>query len=166
MIATLLHTVSAVLLVIAVGITTKSSNAFRILTYLRVFSSTVVLGLLVVAGLAYLKIDSWVHGIRSRSRSRSRGRGGDADAESPPVRRRTDAGTQPGARRWLEIRAWAPWLELPTFAATAALAFLSVAIFVKPSQIRKDEQSLPYWVTPLAGWLALPLGALWWAGLR
>ncbi len=150
MAGTLLHTVSAALLVLAVGIPSKPSNAFRILTYLRVFSIIVVLGLLTVAGLAYLKIDSWIHGSRSPS--------GNADA---------DAGEPRGGRRWLEKRMWAPWLDpLPTFAATAALAFMSVASFVKPSQIREDEQPVPTWANPLIGWLALLLGVLWWAGLR
>ncbi|KAK0701228.1 amino acid/polyamine transporter I, partial [Lasiosphaeris hirsuta] len=130
MAATLLHIIFAALLVIVVGIPTKPSNAYRILTYLRIFSIIVVLGFLTVAGLAYLKIDSWKNGARQ----------------------------QPG---------WSPWLDpLPTFLAAAALAFLSIAVFAKPSQIRENEQAVPYWVNPLVGWLVLLLGILWWAGLR
>ncbi len=154
MAGTLLHTASAVVLILAVGIPTKPSNAFRILTYLRVFSIIVVLGLLTVAGLAYLKIDSWIHGSRSPGKSP----GGNPGANVGEPRR---------GRRWLEKRVWAPWFDpLPTFVATAALAFMAVAIFVKPSQIREDERAVPAWVNPLTGWLALLLGVLWWAGLR
>jgi hypothetical protein len=50
--------------------------------------------------------------------------------------------------------------------ATVALAFLSLATFARPSQIREDEKAVPYWVNPPAGWLILLLGVLWWAGLR
>ncbi|KAK0752742.1 hypothetical protein B0T18DRAFT_384927 [Schizothecium vesticola] len=56
--ATILYTISAALFIIVVGASTKASTAFRILTYLRVFSMVVILGLFTVAGLAYLKIDS------------------------------------------------------------------------------------------------------------
>jgi hypothetical protein len=87
----LLHVIFAALLVIAVGIPVKPSNAYRTLTYLRIFSIIVVLGLLTVAGLAYLKIDSWIHGSRSRTED---------DAQLPDEQRR--------GRRWLEKRQWTP----------------------------------------------------------
>jgi len=155
MAATLLHLIFATILVVVVGIPTKPSNAYRILTYLRVFI-IVVLGLLTVAGLAYLKIDSWLHGSRSGTERDD----AENDAQQQPDEQR-------GGRRWLEKRQWTPWLDpLPTFVATVALGFLSVAVFAKPSQIRDDERALPYWINPLAGWLILLLGVLWWAGLR
>lgn len=151
--ATILHIAVAIILVVVVGATNKPSNAYRILTYLRVFTIIVVLGLLTVAGLAYLRIDSWLHGVSGSS----------DDSE--------DAETTHGGRRWLEKRQWPrtrwPWLDaLPAFIATAILAFMSVAVFVKPSQIRPDERSIPPWVFPLTGWLSLGLGILWWAALR
>lgn len=143
MIATLLHTVIGIVLVIAVGSPTKPSTAYRILTYLRVFTIIVVLGLLTVAGLVFLRIDSWRHGVHA------------------------------GGRRWLEIRQWPekpwPWADwvnsLPAFVAALVLAFMSLAVFAKPSQIRPAELSIPYWVYPLAGWLSLGAGILWWAVL-
>jgi amino acid transporter len=152
MFATLLHGITGTLLILAVGIPAKPSSAYRILTYLRVFSIVIVLGLLTVAGLAYLRIDSWWHGVRP-------------DPQNQNLHLQQPAHTR--GRRWLEIRDWVPPLDwVPSFVATAALAFLSVAVFVKPSQIREDEKSTPYWVKPLAGWLVLLLGVLWWAGLR
>ncbi|KLU89727.1 hypothetical protein MAPG_08696 [Magnaporthiopsis poae ATCC 64411] len=153
MFGTLLNTASAALLIISVGIPTKPSDAYRILTYLRLFSIVVVLGLLTVAGLAYLRLDSWWHGV-------------DADAEGRGQQRQPASAQRPG-RRWLEIREWAPPLDwVPSFVATAVLAFLLVASFAKPSQIRNGGEALPYWVNPLIGLLVLVLGVLWWAGLR
>jgi amino acid transporter len=152
MAATLLHIIFAILLVVLVGATTKPTNAYRILTYLRVFTIIVVLGLLTVAGLAYLRIDSWWHGISSN------------------IEENKD-GNKRGGRRWLEKRQWPqnpwPWLgALPPFMAAAILAFMSMAVFVKPSQIRPDERNIPSWAYPLTGWLCLGLGILWWAVLR
>ena len=150
--ATILHTISAGLLIILVGASTKPSTAFRILTYLRVFSMIVILGLFTVAGLAYLKIDSWWHGVRADPENRGQ--------------QQQPAGARPGGRRWLEIRGWVPPLDwVPTFVSTAVLAFLSFATFIRPSQIRGDD-AIPYWVSPLIGWLAPLFGVLWWAGLR
>jgi len=158
MAATLLHLIFAVLLVILAGVPpTKPSHAYRVLTFLRIFSIIVVLGLLTVAGLAYLKIDSWRHGIWGGSRPVDATGGARPLAEQP----------ERGGREWLRIRRWVPWLDwFPTFMASAVLLFLSVAIFAPPSQIREDERAVPYWVNPLVGWLVLLVGVLWWAVLR
>jgi amino acid transporter len=156
MAATLLHLIFAVALVILVGAPIKPSHAYRVLTYLRIFSIIVVLGLLTVAGLAYLKIDSWIHGRHAGTGERDETGGGSEVLLAP--------GRRPG---WLGIRNWYPWLDpFPTFLATIVLAFLSVAVFAEPSQIRTEERDVPYWVSPLAGWLVLLVGVLWWAGLR
>jgi amino acid transporter len=170
--ATFLHTIVAIILVILAGTTTKPSIAYRILTYLRVFTAVVVLGLLTVAGLAYLRIDSWWHGVantnnNNNSRHNNNNNhnnnieGGPDDVNRP----------LPGGRRWLAKRQWPttsrPWLDpIPSFVAAAVLAFMSLASFVPPSKIRPDDRSIPSWIYPLTGWLSLGLGILWWAGLR
>jgi len=164
MAATLLHLIFAVLLVIVAGIPTKPSRAYRILTFLRIYSIIVVLGLFTVAGLAYLKIDSWVHGIRAPVRG---GTGPGDETDDSALSQEEEPGGQSRGRQWLRIRRWKPWLDpFPTFMATGMLLFLSVAIFAQPSQIREEERAVPYWVGPLVGLLSLMIGVLWWAGLR
>jgi len=165
MAATVLHLLFAVLLVVIFGAAMRPSMAYRFLTYLRVFSIIVVLGLLTVAGLAYLKIDSWLNGVVDVVRRR---RGDNEAEEAAPAatpERPVDDGQR--GRRWLERRQWRPWLDpLPTFVACAALALLFVTAFVPPGRIRLEERDVPPWAYPVTGLLVVFLGVFWWAGLR
>ncbi|KAK3337618.1 amino acid permease-domain-containing protein [Cercophora scortea] len=64
--ATGLYWALAVVMVLLVGIPIKPPTSYRILTFLRIFSTVVVMWFLTAAGLAYLKVDSWCRGPRGR----------------------------------------------------------------------------------------------------
>ena len=138
---TILHWLSTVLLIVVGIVVGKASDGYTLLTFLRVFPLAVLLGAFTLSGLAHLKIAPllwlWQH-------------------KRPPI------AVPPGAKAW----AWRPPLDpLPTLAGAAALTFLSVAIFARPSQLRVDDP-LPYWAYPLLGWSPVLLGVLWWLCLR
>ncbi|KAK3368785.1 amino acid permease-domain-containing protein [Podospora didyma] len=65
--ATALHWFFEVVLVLAVGLATEPSKAYRLLTYLYTFIIVGVMGLFTVGGLLYLKIDSLIGGRRTRN---------------------------------------------------------------------------------------------------
>jgi len=141
MAATALHWGFEVLLVLIVGLRMEPNEAYNFLTYIYTFVIVGILGFLTVAGLLYLKVDSWL-----------------SPAPQYPGERRR-------GRRWDEKREWWPWLDpLPCVVAVLALGFLLFGAFAKPS--RTEDDGLSWWVKPVVG-LCIPfLGVGWWLGLE
>ncbi|KAK3358028.1 amino acid permease-domain-containing protein [Lasiosphaeria hispida] len=135
--ATGLHWGTAVILVLGVGIPLRPSQAYGLLTFFKSFTIIGVLGLLSVAGLLYLKVDSWF----------SRGGG-----------RRWARKTQ-----W---RPWLDPLPAIVGTFGLGFLLVAVFVPPTASKPDLEDGNLPYWVGPSVGWAAPLVGVVWWLGLR
>jgi amino acid transporter len=152
--ATILHWAFEVLLILVFGIPMSPTNAYRLLTAIKMYTIVGVLGLVTVAGLGYLKIDSWIRGPRGRGRQWYRLVRGTYG--QPPDH--DDA--QDGVKRGNFLP---PLDPLHVVIATLGLIMFLFGPLVKPTV---DISGLPYWLGPFLAFMISFASVGWWVWLK
>jgi len=150
--ATFLHWGFEVILILAFGIPLSPTTAYQLLTAIKMYTVVGVLGLFTVAGLGYLKVDSWILGRHGQGRQWYRlvnGTFGRPPSEGTDTRNRT----------------FLPPLDpLHVVVATLGLLLLLFGTLAKPTVELSDD--LPYWIGPFLAWAITLASVGWWGWLK
>jgi hypothetical protein len=150
--ATFLHWAFEVILILVFGIPLSPTTTYQLLTAIKMYTLVGVLGLFTVAGLGYLKVDSWILGPSGRGRQWY-------SLVNGTFSQRPSEGTDTRKRTFLP-----PLDPLHVIVATLGLLLLLFGPLAKPTVELSDD--LPYWIGPFLAWAITFARVGWWGWLK